>query len=438
MATIDTQGGKLGFTMTVLGKVRQAGFRGKLSARSLVVRCRLHKILDTSHYGPRICLAVISLIILLISAACISDYSASTPTPRPPTWRPIPTYYPTRSGDPSLISFNQIVEVYERASSSVFEDYFAQIDSKRVHWMGYVTDIKGGLIHLDLGQHDSHTVILSDISPTSVAALTPGQLIEFEAVIQGYSAKDQFALVLASGQILSELGMRPPTLTPTGTPTITPTPTATQVPAPVAYLSVVNQTINLRSGPGLDHDIVTNAHQGDQLPVYARTEDGSWFLLDWQQQLWVSSSVVQYSQDISAIPILPTATPTITPTPTRPPDAEVVVATDSLNLRDGPGTAYRIIGSLKQGDELVIIAANADRSWLQVRASRQEGWVYAPLCTVYRSFSTVRTVSVAAPTAVPVYIPSGPTALCCDGTYSYSTHRQGTCSWHGGVCQWYW
>jgi hypothetical protein len=25
--------------------------------------------------------------------------------------------------------------------------------------------------------------------------------------------------------------------------------------------------------------------------------------------------------------------------------------------------------------------------------------------------------------------------LCCDGTYSYSTGR-GTCSWHGGVCQW--
>jgi hypothetical protein len=25
--------------------------------------------------------------------------------------------------------------------------------------------------------------------------------------------------------------------------------------------------------------------------------------------------------------------------------------------------------------------------------------------------------------------------LCCDGTISYSTGR-GTCSWHGGVCEW--
>ncbi|MGW7533782.1 DUF3761 domain-containing protein [Amycolatopsis sp. NPDC054798] len=32
--------------------------------------------------------------------------------------------------------------------------------------------------------------------------------------------------------------------------------------------------------------------------------------------------------------------------------------------------------------------------------------------------------------------PSGATALCNDGTYSYSQHRSGTCSHHGGVRQW--
>ncbi|WP_084089711.1 DUF3761 domain-containing protein [Erwinia oleae] len=32
--------------------------------------------------------------------------------------------------------------------------------------------------------------------------------------------------------------------------------------------------------------------------------------------------------------------------------------------------------------------------------------------------------------------PDGATALCRDGTYSYSAHRRGTCSHHGGVAQW--
>ncbi|HSS55850.1 MAG TPA: DUF3761 domain-containing protein [Gaiellales bacterium] len=38
----------------------------------------------------------------------------------------------------------------------------------------------------------------------------------------------------------------------------------------------------------------------------------------------------------------------------------------------------------------------------------------------------------------PQQSPAGdPTALCSDGTYSYSAHHEGTCSWHGGVSTWY-
>ncbi|HAU39994.1 MAG: hypothetical protein UV80_C0006G0036 [Candidatus Peregrinibacteria bacterium GW2011_GWF2_43_17] len=33
-------------------------------------------------------------------------------------------------------------------------------------------------------------------------------------------------------------------------------------------------------------------------------------------------------------------------------------------------------------------------------------------------------------------VPSGATAICEDGTYSFSQHRQGTCSGHGGVDKW--
>lgn len=32
--------------------------------------------------------------------------------------------------------------------------------------------------------------------------------------------------------------------------------------------------------------------------------------------------------------------------------------------------------------------------------------------------------------------PAGASAQCADGTYSYSAHRQGTCSHHGGVARW--
>ena len=33
-------------------------------------------------------------------------------------------------------------------------------------------------------------------------------------------------------------------------------------------------------------------------------------------------------------------------------------------------------------------------------------------------------------------VPEGATARCRDGTYSFSRHRRGTCSGHGGVAAW--
>lgn len=33
-------------------------------------------------------------------------------------------------------------------------------------------------------------------------------------------------------------------------------------------------------------------------------------------------------------------------------------------------------------------------------------------------------------------VPNGATAQCRDGSYSFSQHRRGTCSHHGGVAKW--
>lgn len=51
---------------------------------------------------------------------------------------------------------------------------------------------------------------------------------------------------------------------------------------------------------------------------------------------------------------------------------------------------------------------------------------------VVRSAGQLRRTAPSDTTAAP----SGATALCRDGIYSYSQHHQGTCSHHGGVAQW--
>jgi hypothetical protein len=48
----------------------------------------------------------------------------------------------------------------------------------------------------------------------------------------------------------------------------------------------------------------------------------------------------------------------------------------------------------------------------------------------------VAAASLSAGASLAATPPPGATALCRDGTYSYSTHRSGTCSHHGGVARW--
>jgi hypothetical protein len=47
-----------------------------------------------------------------------------------------------------------------------------------------------------------------------------------------------------------------------------------------------------------------------------------------------------------------------------------------------------------------------------------------------------RTQTTTTTTQPSIDWPAGSSALCSDGTFSFSANRRGTCSWHGGVAVW--
>lgn len=59
------------------------------------------------------------------------------------------------------------------------------------------------------------------------------------------------------------------------------------------------------------------------------------------------------------------------------PPARVISA--SLNLRQGPGTAFPSVGELQQGDLIQIIGRNADSTWWAVLYRGGTAWVFAEL-----------------------------------------------------------
>lgn len=127
----------------------------------------------------------------------------------------------------------------------------------------------------------------------------------------------------------------------------------------------------------------------------------------------------------------------------------------NLNLRSGPSTSYQVLTTIPAGTR-VEMAENCDCAWIKVYYNGKIGYVSSKYLssrqtvnyqnqntTTYQrnTNSTVKyyTNSAGQKVQSPTYYnsaPAGATALCRDGTYSFSRNRRGTCSHHGGVAKW--
>jgi SH3-like domain-containing protein len=72
---------------------------------------------------------------------------------------------------------------------------------------------------------------------------------------------------------------------------------------------------------------------------------------------------------------VPLPTSTFTPAPV----GQVSILSSSINLRNGPGTEYKVVGSAKKGDQLDVYGISTDQSWLMVD---QDGQVWVAITLV--------------------------------------------------------
>ena len=127
----------------------------------------------------------------------------------------------------------------------------------------------------------------------------------------------------------------------------------------------------------------------------------------------------------------------------------------NLHLRSGPSTSYQILTTIPIGKS-VEMAESCDCVWIQVYYQGEIGYVSSKYLSDHKIVSNQRlknktynknsndrvkhyTNSLGDRVQSPTYYdktPVGATALCRDGTYSFSQHRRGTCSHHGGVETW--
>ena len=114
----------------------------------------------------------------------------------------------------------------------------------------------------------------------------------------------------------------------------------------------------------------------------------------------------QVSQPVQAQPIATTAPPTATPTPR--PMANVGTL---MNVRAGPGTNYRIIGTASPGQQFPITGKNPGLGdWWEIEYTETlRGWVYGPLVNAANAGGVALAQFIPAPpppTATPIPAPT--------------------------------
>ena len=165
-----------------------------------------------------------------------------------------------------------------------------------------------------IGRYDLPMKRLNQTSPSRAILL----LFGFSLILAALSLSVGHSVSALDDPVLrQEATANLPTATPTsvGGPTATPSRTPTLVPVQVEAIGEAN----LRSGPGLDFDIVGQITVGNPVPVIGRSLQWPWYLVKWDEspsgQAWVFEQLVIVIGDITVIPFVDAPTlPTIDPT----------------------------------------------------------------------------------------------------------------------------
>jgi uncharacterized protein YraI len=131
----------------------------------------------------------------------------------------------------------------------------------------------------------------------------------------------------------------------------------------------------IRSGPGLQYPAYGVSIPGQTAALIGVSQDGAWYLVRVNPArvpngaAWLPAVYVQVSNvDLAALPLIvtPPVPAGITP-PTPAPQAPLVIAMTSVNVRAGPGETYEVLGVLQQNQAAPAVGVNAEHTWWQIQ-----------------------------------------------------------------------
>jgi uncharacterized protein YraI len=127
-----------------------------------------------------------------------------------------------------------------------------------------------------------------------------------------------------------------------------------------AYGTVTASVLNVRSGASTDSSIIGTLQKGKQVRIGAKS--GGWYSIYFGDHGgWVSAQYINVGSQSSS------------PKPVDNSKYGTVTANSGLNVRSGPGTGYKVIGSLSKGQKVRI--GSRTSGWYNIYFGDHGGWV---------------------------------------------------------------
>ncbi len=147
-----------------------------------------------------------------------------------------------------------------------------------------------------------------------------------------------------------------------------------------------SDTLNVRTGPSLDHSVVTEVLQGTQARIYGLDPSESWLQVEidgFSSLLWIYRHMTQVKGSLVGVRRVTTREIASQPA--------VLIQPRAVFGRSGPGTEYEAVTILPKGTWAAITGIGPRSEWvrIQVAGMAEPVWVYCDLVKTIGSLAAV-------------------------------------------------
>lgn len=137
----------------------------------------------------------------------------------------------------------------------------------------------------------------------------------------------------------------------------------------IASEAFATRNVNIRSGPGINFEIVDQLVKDEPVDKRNCNPDGSWCYISHEGPGgWVAAVFLTDSLNAPEPPAQ---------TPTTPSSGNDYYARSQVNVRTGPGTQFAVVDRLEADDEVKRGQCTSDGKWCYVDHAGNDGWVSA-------------------------------------------------------------